>query len=265
VREIYKRVLAGLCLAPPIVAVFYFLPQVWFFIFLAIISVVAATELVRMTDIKGKYLILLLVLAAFVPLYRQSPYAFIIWLLFSPAIYLIAVSTRVKGETERVNADIMTGVNTLFLGQVCIVLPLFYFYLLKGLSGPFPLILLFAIWASDTGAYILGKNYGKRPLVPAISPKKTYEGLAGAILGSMIIILLSHKVLGIGTAEAVMLGGVIGVLGQVGDIFESIWKRVSKVKDSSSLIPGHGGILDRMDSFIFTAPLLYHYLAGMKI
>ena len=264
-REIHKRVLAGLCLAPPIVAIFYFLPQGWFFIFLALVSVIAATELVRMSNIKGKYLILLLIAASLFPLYRQSPHAFIIWLLFSPAIYLVAVCRRMKGEGEKVNGDIMTAVNTLFLGQVCIVLPLFYFYLLKGLSGSFPLILLFAIWASDTGAYVLGKNFGKRPLVPAISPKKTYEGLAGAIGGSMIIILLSHKALGIGAVEAMILGGAIGMLGQVGDIFESIWKRVSNVKDSSSLIPGHGGILDRIDSFIFTAPLLYHYLAGMKI
>jgi phosphatidate cytidylyltransferase len=265
VKEIQKRVLAGLCLAPPIVFIFYYLPQKGFLIFVALISVLAVLELVRMGNTRYKYFLGLLAMLCLVPLYRESLREFVLWLLFSPVAYLFAVSLGRRTEGENVNNAIMAALTTLYLSQVFVVLPLFYFYLLKGAGNFYPLILLFAVWASDTGAFIFGKNFGKRRLVPLISPKKTYEGLAGAMVGSMVIICLSSKLLGLGILEAIILGAVIGVLGQTGDIFESIWKRVSEVKDSSSLIPGHGGILDRMDSFIFTAPLLYHYLVGLKI
>ncbi|MDR2018627.1 MAG: phosphatidate cytidylyltransferase [Syntrophobacterales bacterium] len=264
-REIRKRVLAGLCLAPPIVFIFCFLPPKGFFIFVVFVSVLAVLELVRMGRIRHKYLLALLALLCLVPLYLESLRVFVLWLLFSPVFYLFAVSLKLHGENDKVNRDIMAALNTLFLAELFVVLPLFYFYLLKETGDFYPLILLFAVWASDIGAFIFGKNFGKKRLVPAISPKKTYEGLAGAITGSMVIVGLSGRFLGLGVSEALALGAMIGILGQTGDIFESIWKRVGEVKDSSSLIPGHGGILDRMDSFIFTAPFLYHYLAGLKV
>ena len=264
-REIQKRVLAGLCLAPPIVFIFCFLPLTGFFVFIALISALAVLELVRMADNRLKYLLAIMALLCLIPLYVKSLRIFILWLLSSPVLYLFALSLDRKVGDEKINHEIMGALNTLFLAQLFVVLPLFYFYLLKGIGRFYPLILLFAIWASDIGAFVFGKNFGKRRLVPAISPKKTYAGLAGAMVGSMIITSLASGFLRLGILEAVILGAVIGILGQTGDIFESIWKRVSAVKDSSSLIPGHGGILDRIDSFIFTAPFLYHYLAGLKI
>jgi len=264
VKEIHKRVLTGLCLAPPIVFIFCYLPRTGFLVFVALVALLAVLELVRMADARAKYFLALLAILCLIPLYMESLRLFVLWLLFSPVLYLFAVSLKRTAGNEKVNHEIMAALNTLFLAQLFIVLPLFYFHLLKGLGRFYPLILLFAIWASDTGAFVFGKNFGKRRLVPAISPKKTYEGLAGAMVGSMLITGLSCRFLGLGIIEALILGAIIGILGQTGDIFESIWKRVSAVKDSSSLIPGHGGILDRMDSFIFTAPFLYHYLAGLR-
>ncbi|MDD5008422.1 MAG: phosphatidate cytidylyltransferase, partial [Syntrophorhabdaceae bacterium] len=167
-------------------------------------------------------------------------------------------------KKETANRDIFLGIMVLLFGGIFIMLPLFYIYKLKELRNSLPLIFLFALWASDTSAYFAGKAFGKIPLVPRISPKKTVEGLCGAILGSMIIIVVSHTLIGITVRESLAIGCIIGLLGQLGDILESLGKRLSETKDSSSLIPGHGGILDRIDSFIFTAPFLYYYLAGIR-
>ncbi len=231
---------------------------------MSLMAALAVFELVRMADIGRKYLVMALTLICLIPLYRKSVSLYVLCLLFAPVIYILALAIRREEERENVNLEIMTAMNTLFLGQLFLVLPLYYFYLLKEIGVFVPLILLFAIWASDTTAYIFGKNFGKRLLVPRISPKKTCEGLAGAIVGPMIMVALFHGPLGFGIIEALMVGAIIGILGQTGDIFESIWKRVYKVKDSSGLIPGHGGILDRIDSFVFTAPFLYHYVAGIR-
>jgi phosphatidate cytidylyltransferase len=160
------------------------------------------------------------------------------------------------------NEEIARHVLMMLASQVFIVLPLFYFYRLKELHQYYPAILLLAIWASDTGAYFIGRKFGRRRLAPAISPKKTYAGLFGALLGAAVVTSAFAAALQLGLAEAILIGAVVGALGQVGDIFESIAKRVCSVKDSSGLIPGHGGVLDRMDSFLFSTPFFYHYLTG---
>jgi len=107
-------------------------------------------------------------------------------------------------------------------------------------------------------------RFGETKLVPAISPKKSYEGLFGAMLGGLIAMLVFHRLVGMGPIESCFVGAFIGLLGQMGDIFESAGKRVWAVKDSSGLIPGHGGILDRMDSFLFAAPFMFAYLSGFS-
>jgi phosphatidate cytidylyltransferase len=187
------------------------------------------------------------------------------WLLFSPVIFLITqFLQRESIKKDNVNRDIMRGVSIMLIAEIFVVLPFFYLYLLKDVNALFPLILILALWASDIAAYFLGKTFGKKLLVPRISPKKTWEGLLGAVVGPMIVMALSSRFMGTGIIESIIIGGLIGLLGQIGDIFESAGKRVCDVKDSSSLLPGHGGILDRIDSLIFTAPFLYHYFTGIK-
>ncbi|HBL23722.1 MAG TPA: phosphatidate cytidylyltransferase, partial [Deltaproteobacteria bacterium] len=137
-------------------------------------------------------------------------------------------------------------------------------YLLKELDPLFPLILLVSIWASDTFAFIIGKNLGKHPLAPQISPKKTVEGLLGSALGSLAVTTAAYQLLGLSIAGALVVGAATGILGQAGDLLESACKRVFNTKDSSQLIPGHGGLLDRIDSFIFTAPFLYTCLVWTR-
>ena len=117
-------------------------------------------------------------------------------------------------------------------------------------------------WACDTGAYIVGSGLGKRPLLPRVSAKKTVEGAVGgmvfAIAGAVVARYTFAGYLDL--SQSVILGVAAGVLGQIGDLFESLIKRDADVKDTSGLIPGHGGVLDRFDGLLFTGPLLYYYL-----
>jgi phosphatidate cytidylyltransferase len=263
--DLKQRALTTLLLAPVILALFYFLPAKWFFVFLALVAFIAIYELITMSGLAERYLILSLSILGLVPLYTQSLHIFLLWLLFSPVIYLVTqFLQRESIKKDNINRDILRGICVMFLSEIFVVLPLFYLYLLKDINSLLPLLLILALWASDIAAYFLGKNFGKKLLVPRTSPKKTYEGLLGAVLGPMIVMALSSKLMGTGITESIIMGGLIGLLGQIGDIFESVGKRVCDVKDSSSLLPGHGGILDRIDSLIFTAPFVYHYFTGIK-
>lgn len=263
--ELKKRVVASLCLAPVIASLFYFLPAKWFFILLVLVSIIALLELITMSGIRERYLLLLLAILCVIPLYYKSFFVYTGCLLFAPFIFMGYKILRGESKKEGINEDILKGIYVIFLCEIFVIIPLYYLSLLKETGRSFPFILLLTMWASDTCAYLFGKRFGKRKLVPYISPKKTYEGLLGAMAGSTVVIVLSGKVLGMGILETVIVGATIGILAQMGDILESAGKRVCAIKDSSRLIPGHGGILDRMDSFIFTAPFLYHYLAGVKI
>jgi phosphatidate cytidylyltransferase len=124
-------------------------------------------------------------------------------------------------------------------------------------------ILLFAvIWTGDSAALFVGKSLGRTPFAPHISPKKTWEGAAGGLLGgvaaAVVLQRLVYHDLPLPHVAAVAL--LTGAFGQLGDLAESMLKRAAEVKDSSDLIPGHGGVLDRIDSLLFAYPVLYLYL-----
>jgi phosphatidate cytidylyltransferase len=121
-------------------------------------------------------------------------------------------------------------------------------------------MLFITVWLCDTAAYAVGKFFGKHKLSPAISPKKTWEGaIAGLITAILVSVWLKSLFkLDITVFQAAMLGVSVGIAGQISDLVESILKRGSGVKDSSSLLPGHGGVLDRFDSYILLAPVYYY-------
>ena len=123
-------------------------------------------------------------------------------------------------------------------------------------------ILLLTIMVSDMAQYYGGRLLGRRPLAPVISPKKTVEGaVVGLIGGVFVMLLLGNRLLpSWPTSTLVLLGITVVILGIIGDLFESLIKRSVGVKDSSGLIPGHGGILDRLDSLLFAAPGYYVFL-----
>lgn len=117
-----------------------------------------------------------------------------------------------------------------------------------------------SVWLCDTFAYFGGSLFGKRLLYPAISPKKTVEGAIAGIIGAIAGFAVSRSTLGdIGWLHIALIGAGIGVMGQLGDLVESMVKRWAGVKDSSSLFPGHGGVLDRIDSLLFAAPFVIFY------
>lgn len=124
-------------------------------------------------------------------------------------------------------------------------------------------IILFALtWSYDTGAYTVGRLFGKHKLFPGISPGKTIEGSVGGVIFSIAgIFIVKHTVAPyLGYLDAVVLAFIASVIGQLGDLVESMLKRDVGIKDSSGAIPGHGGVLDRFDSLLFTAPVIYYLL-----
>ena len=122
------------------------------------------------------------------------------------------------------------------------------------------LFLLLVTWACDTGAYFAGRAFGKRKLAPAISPGKTVEGAIGGVVGSIVVALLAGGLAGFPMWARPGIGIVIAAASMVGDLVESAMKREIGIKDFGAIMPGHGGVLDRLDSLLFSAPVLYHIM-----
>ncbi len=154
-------------------------------------------------------------------------------------------------------------------GALYIGMP-FNYYLLLYTSKPnglvWALFTIFAIVVSDTAALLVGSRIGRHPFFGTISPKKTVEGAIAGVLGSVAVMLVGVcAVLGLSPFHAIALGLLIGVSAEVGDLVESQMKRIAEVKDSSHLIPGHGGVLDRLDSILFPPILVYFYVTMFHI
>lgn len=122
--------------------------------------------------------------------------------------------------------------------------------------------LFLLVWSCDTAAYFGGKGLGKHQLAFAISPAKTKEGAIFGILGALLAAVLMHLLFfsTLRLTDLLVVAVLVGILGQVGDLFESLFKRSAQLKDTSTIIPGHGGVLDRFDSLLFVSPWVYFYL-----
>jgi len=133
-------------------------------------------------------------------------------------------------------------------------------------TGAWVFLAMALAWGSDTSAYFVGRKFGKTKLAPRISPKKTLEGAAGGLTASVVLAVITSFFLpALGVVDAIALGILGGAAGQGGDLWVSVLKRSSGVKDSGGILPGHGGILDRADALAFTAPATWaygHFIAG---
>jgi phosphatidate cytidylyltransferase len=133
--------------------------------------------------------------------------------------------------------------------------------------GSFLIFFLFLVtWANDTAAYYAGTFWGRHQMAPITSPRKTWEGAAGGLIGSIGVALACHAwfLPSLSAANAVAIAVVLSIAGPLGDLCESVLKRSAGVKDSGAVIPGHGGVLDRIDSLIFTTPAFYYCLLAMR-
>ena len=120
-------------------------------------------------------------------------------------------------------------------------------------------LMFIGTWASDTFAYFVGSAIGRHKLCPSISPNKTIEGFVGSLVGTSAAIVGVGTFLGLPTGQTALLGLLLAVFATLGDLVESVLKRYVGIKDSGNLIPGHGGVLDRFDSVLLTAPLIYYF------
>jgi phosphatidate cytidylyltransferase len=148
------------------------------------------------------------------------------------------------------------------IGQVAPPLPSAAPAFQLGAERGWILLVILLVWSFDTGAYFLGTAVGKRKFLSHISPSKSYWGVFGGVVAATVVALAGMWALGQPPLVGLLLGPAVGVAAQAGDLAESMLKRAAGAKDSSGLIPGHGGILDRTDAFIFAAPVVAAYVAA---
>ena len=257
------------------------LSMVWgLWVLLSFFAVAGIIEFNRLTGVNRPYIfrIVLDCAAAVWLLYATAQYGMAISHglgIFLPyLLYLLYVVCR---STFLPHQAMLPSLGNSLIGQLYIAVPLALAIRLTLTINPsFPMtqyngLLLLAIfifiWVNDTGAYLVGSRWGKTPLAPSISPKKTVEGSIGglllALLSAVILRLLLFPKLS--WLHILLIAAVVAVFGTIGDLFESSLKRQAGVKDSGKLIPGHGGILDRIDSFLLAVPAVYLLLAFLSI
>ena len=265
-----KRVISAVILIPAALLVVIYATQEIYFYGVAILGTLCLYEycgLVRNTGIKIRTwfvipIFLGLLVASFVlthTAYRSAIAALtaVMLVIFIAAVWRPRLSIR-----ERALALMAETLGVFYFSLF--LYPVFYarFQFGDAVGLHWTILLLAVIWANDIAALAVGRKFGKTLFAPQLSPKKTNEGAAaGLIAGIVVAVVLRHFLFtGLQLVHVVAVSILTGVFGQLGDIAESLLKRAADVKDSSGLIPGHGGALDRMDSLLFAFPVLYIYL-----
>jgi len=248
-----------------ILAVVQWAPRLIFFLFLQIIIVAAVMEFFGLARRRqagpqtglGLLLAILISLSFLWP--KQLPLALalvISFLIFS--LYFVIYTNSIEKVVIFPAAAALT-----FLAPLYISLPLNFFYWLRVEYGPKIIYFLLAvIFLGDTGAYLIGQKFGQHRLVPMASPKKTVEGAIAGLLWATAAALLFRWLFwpSLALLAAAALGLITHAVAQIADPFESLFKRAAGVKDSSPLLPGHGGFLDRVDSLLLATPVYYFLL-----
>lgn len=287
----WKRVLTAIILIPAVVAIVLFTPSAVVALATAVITILALREYFALGDAIGHRayrlwtifcsMVLILIQSSnsilhldfifsgstvptsflFEPLAERLPLLnslATVFFLFMVGISCLTLWTR-RPLVESLPA---AGISSSAL--LLVSFPLSFAVKLHALPFGFgPKLLLFALvitWAADTTAYFVGRAVGKHPLAPHISPKKTWEGSAGSMIGSLLVAYAFSFWIKIPLTHLLIMAVLGNIAGQIGDLLESAYKRSAGVKDSGGLLPGHGGVLDRIDALILCIPVIWFYL-----
>jgi len=262
--------------AIPLLGVIIWFGEPYFTIFIAIAGLLAMIEFSRLTNvIKDKPLTIFGIIWTLLFIVIRNPHIesriqpYISLDLLYPFLFTagIAVSLIVL-LTRKQKQGAFTDWAWIFAGILYVGWLLSYLVALRGLDDgrSWVFLAIFATFGSDSAAYFVGRTMGKNKLAPVVSPNKTWEGAAGGLIGGIIVSLFFllptpvRLTAFVNWWQIVILGLMISVFGQLGDLVESLLKRNTGVKDSGNLFPGHGGILDRMDSIVFAVVVVYYWV-----
>lgn len=259
-----QRVLTALLLLPLVLAAIFMLPAEWFIGLLAFIFLSGSLEYKRLAGLTsqsaGSALLFLQTFILVVLFWFRPEWAnhILLYLSISCAAWLMML-LRLSLYRPESQLDQTYRISSFVTAIVSITTGWFALgWIRMQTDGPWLiLLLLLIVWAADTGAYFAGKTFGKNKLAPKISPGKTREGLFGGLILAPVVALIAVQLMpisGIDPVHLVMLTLVTALVSAGGDLLISLHKRVSGFKDSGNLLPGHGGILDRVDSLIAAAP-----------
>ncbi|HEY5998428.1 MAG TPA: phosphatidate cytidylyltransferase [bacterium] len=252
-----KRLLSALVGIPLVLAVVFGAGAAAFGLVVLAVALLALHEYLALCGVET--VIAVTVLGCAAPLLGALPFG------YAPAVASIVLPVLALAALWRVEdpARRFRGVaeGAFGLGYIGYAMGCLWFLREELAGGPaWVFLVLVATWAGDSAAYYAGSRFGRRKFAPLLSPNKTWAGavggLAGAVAGGCAALPLFDGAVSLPAAAAT--GLAVGVAGQLGDLFESLWKRAKGVKDSGRLIPGHGGILDRIDSLLLGIPVGYH-------
>jgi phosphatidate cytidylyltransferase len=280
VSELTRRIIFAVIAAPVAIAVVYF--GDWALtILLSVLAGLAAWELFRIARAGGATPLepAGIAIAALIPVavhaQRLGVYTLSLTMLVALALLLFASTIWLRGPAGRPLAAVsITTFGVLYSSLFAYIYALRYHDYAVGAGAGTILVLLPVLltWATDVGAYAVGRSMGRRKLIPSVSPGKTVEGAVGGLALAIVICLLYVKLVLMRYAQlamtiqgAVLFAIVISVAAQTGDLAESLLKREAGIKDSSRIIPGHGGILDRFDSLLFVLPIAFLLLNRLLI
>lgn len=278
--ELARRTLFAVIAAPASIAVVYF--GDWALaILLSVLAALAAWELFRIAREKGAFPLepAGIALAAMVPIaihaQRLGVYSLSLTAVVAMALVLFASTIWLRGPHGRPLASVsITAFGVLYASLFSYIYALRYHDYAVGARAGTALVVLPVLltWATDIGAYVFGRTFGRKKLIPSISPGKTVEGAVGGLGTTIVVcllyvrfILMPFAQLGLTIQGAVLFAIVVSVAAQTGDLAESLLKREAGIKDSSRIIPGHGGILDRFDSLLFVMPVAFLMLGRLLL
>lgn len=265
--NLVSRVLVALVGIPLIVGL-CLIGKIPFLIFVLLIGLIAFYEFSGMLKNKNSYANRIIGSVSVLLIILNEYYHFLDYHVFFVLIILTLLLTELfRNKSSAINNLGSTLLGIFYIGFFAAsILNVREFYSASAFTysqgGYLILSILVSIWLCDSAAYFIGSAYGLHKLMPRVSPKKSWEGaIAGFIFAVIGLVVAKSIVLDfLSMFDAIVIGIIVGIFGQIGDLVESLIKRDANVKDSSAIIPGHGGIFDRFDSLLFTAPIVYLYL-----